>query len=771
MAKLLTIKGYYRYPTMWEDPEPANNRIFIESYAYDFTTLTPRFGEQWCFWNRNGQIQYSSHADFDPWGPFSMSNGMDGTTWSDGQNSIWHQVGIFNLWQLSLDYENYRARRIWKTYNGNIMVCYPGQGTTSDQYGYWWMGRDMTRRAQSHQQNYSAYYVQCWEYVGLETNTTNTWTLVTAPNNIRMTINNHGYNVGDIINVSGATVSGQFAPNGQFVVTNVISGNQFEYQSGAIPVGVPHPTTTNITITATLARSIGIEMERDGTWPSVGGRINMLLRYDWTWDDNSGAADRRSRPDMVSLRWGSYPFFMGANYTTATFLCVETGTGAQGGNNAYSVRSYNLGYGTGTEFTLASNLVPNFGTNQGWQTVTAFPSNIRTNSWNERRIIYSGHFNTTTTVLNYAPLKIEWNKQAQTITTSTVEIAYPLGTTCTNFFMYTTSTNQNTNGYGNYWIKPHQFNYGNFWYVTMPVFDASWFYTNNNLRWFHPKQRTWMTYKYSTATDTLWEFHSAFLFPTLGEFPVGWVPFPANQAKLGVFSQNGTSIFKFNDTSFAADSWSYQISQSVTYITVNKTSHGLKAGQNITVTGATASTNAPNGVFKINQIVNANQFNFIVDNFNSGSNITGSPGGTMLITLGWQNSFASTARCRGYTIDRLGRLWITVRTGYLARIEVHLISESVPTIVSVKLANPVSGTETKYIWAGTEIGTNLLVDTLDADGNRVASDVTLTIQGTGMIFTDGSTVRVIATSASATTQVPIKIIGSGQTNVLAQVTI
>lgn len=81
-----------------------------------------------------------------------------------------------------------------------------------------------------------------------------------------------------------------------------------------------------------------------------------------------------------------------------------------------------------------------------------------------------------------------------------------------------------------------------------------------------------------------------------------------------------THIYEHEESlNFNASSWSY----SGTTITVNQTAHGFFTGDTVTVSGATATTNAPNGTFIVSSAA-ANSFTYV--NF---ATPTGSAGGTM----------------------------------------------------------------------------------------------------------------------------------------------
>lgn len=69
-----------------------------------------------------------------------------------------------------------------------------------------------------------------------------------------------------------------------------------------------------------------------------------------------------------------------------------------------------------------------------------------------------------------------------------------------------------------------------------------------------------------------------------------------------------------------------------TTITVTKSAHGLQVGQTVTISGATATTNPPNGSFVITEKPSANTFKFVVTNAP-----TGSAGGSLTISANGEN--------------------------------------------------------------------------------------------------------------------------------------
>jgi hypothetical protein len=249
------------------------------------------------------------------------------------------------------------------------------------------------------------------------------------------------------------------------------------------------------------------------------------------------------------------------------------------------------------------------------------------------------------------------------------------------------------------------------------------------------------------------------------------MPFTQAGDKMVVASTNNTSIYTYDVRTFTASSWSYATPPNgITSVTITLANHGLAVGTNITVSGTTASTNPPNGVYKIATVPSANTFTFIV-NTNTTGVPTGTAGGTPAISLGWQQTTVSAVRARGMSVDTLGRLWVTARTPTIGRVEVHLITEDLANSITIRLDNAIDGTDLRYVYSGTTISANALVDVFNAAGARVISSVLLTISGTSMTFANGATSVSVTTSASTSTQVPVSIIDAGQSQISATIKI
>lgn len=744
MAKLFLGRTYYRYPSIWGDPDPANNRIFLNNYGHDFTTLAPKLSEMW-YWQTRYNTWNHITTDFDNYAPIQLAPGMDGCAYTGSNNDLWYAPGIFNLWMCSLDYDNYKVTRVWKSQSGRIVCTYPRTTAASNTIGDWWMGYNMSERSLAWRHSSNEFYAHCHEQVEDITIQADSWSY--SGTTVTFTrAAGHGFWLGDEITVSGATADTN-APNGRWIITGR-AATTITIQIDAAPTGVAGGT---VLISGRAMRAWGIETEADGTAPNVAGRVALVEGYNYCYDDNSATANISS-PQRTSLNIGTWKFWLGQNGTHAWYVGVTGGT-----TNSYAVTKYSMELGVGTETVEITGAVPAVATSA---VMMAFPSNLRHDS-QTKKVFYTGHFATTS---DLCPLLFQWNPVTGTVSyTEGVSVSYPTNHTFIDFASIPTANSWNGNGYNSYWCKPHQFVDGPQIFITFCTQDG--YYYSNTARFPTLKSRTWMSYETTEANDTILSFHSGFNFST-SDFPLGWVPYSTSGDRLAVFSQNGVAILKWEPLTVVASSWSYTTAGD-TYVTVTAANHGFSVGDQITVTGTTADTNAPNGVYTIAEVPDSDTFIYYASSDMNGIP-TGQVGGVLTAKRGWVVKGRHSVRARGYSVDSLGRLWVTARATSIGRVEYHLISDDIPSSIKVVLQNPVSGTDTKYVYEGTTISTNLLVDAYNSNNERMAVTLELSIDGDSMEFNNGVTVQQVTTSSSASTSVPISITGAGKSTVNAK---
>jgi hypothetical protein len=142
----------------------------------------------------------------------------------------------------------------------------------------------------------------------------------------------------------------------------------------------------------------------------------------------------------------------------------------------------------------------------------------------------------------------------------------------------------------------------------------------------------------------------------------------------------------------------------------------------------------------------------------------------MNVKVGWRGKYNNNIRTRGYGVDELDRIWLTSRNSTVGRVTVHVLNNGIPANINIRLQNadPNSIDDTRYVYSGSDINTNLLVDAYDAFGNRMQVTITLNIAGDSMRFSTGEYyTKSVTTSSSATTNVAVVITGAGRSAVSA----
>ena len=837
MAKLLTTRLNSRYGIIWGDPDLTKSRIFIDTYAYDYSTLTARPAETF-YWQTRANT-FNTSADFDNYGPVNLAIGIDGTAFSASQNDFYYMPGVWNTWQCSLDLNECIPTLAWRTTarNGLSILSYPRSAPADNLQSDHWCGPNMSERAQSWRHTDTLANCHLFERTDQLNFNALSWSY--SGTTITVNWNSHGLQPGDTVTISGALAT-TFPPNGTWIVYTTAT-NSFTYITAVAPTGTAAGT---MNVVAECRSAFGIETENGASMT----RLNVLKGYQWTYSDNSATAGI-SRPTYTTLNSSDWKFYMGRDDYFVYMLQMAGGT-----TNAYTVNRYYIPRGVGSTTTMISAQLP---ASAASSIILAYPSNIRHAS-STRKVLYSGHFNTSnvlapmrlvwtkgTTAISFTPTNVTFSTTTITVTrtdhgfkvgdviavtgltattnapngnffavatvpststftytalatpTGTIGFAsanisgvttsealpivktdcaltYPAGTTFTTYSAIPTAGSWNGNGINNWWCQPYQFTKDSVNYITFTVSDS--FFYSSQARFPTVKSRTWMTFTIGAGTgDDALTFHSAFNFPAIYDFPLSWSPYghqSANQDKVLIYGTNGTGMLQFIPTSFNADSWSYASDVdgvTTSTITVTKTAHGLSIGDVITTSGATAATNAPNGVYRVFSVPTADTFKFIADSTMSGV-ITGTAAGVMNVKVGWRGKYNNNIRTRGYGVDELDRIWLTSRNSTVGRVTVHVLNNGVPANINIRLQNadPNSIDDTRYVYSGSDINTNLLVDAYDAFGNRMQVTITLNIAGDSMRFSTGEYyTKSITTSSSATTNVAVVITGAGRSAVSA----
>lgn len=132
-------------------------------------------------------------------------------------------------------------------------------------------------------------------------------------------------------------------------------------------------------------------------------------------------------------------------------------------------------------------------------------------------------------------------------------------------------------------------------------------------------------------------------------------------------------------------------------------------------------------------------------------------------TTGWVEVGSIPGTFTSIGRDSLDRIWATETTGNGRYVDIRVLTPSIPLRITVTPAS------TSYDYTGTNISSSVSVSAYDINGNRMAINVKLTIDGASMTFDDNSSVKTILTSASIETIVPIIIKSAGISDISAMI--
>ena len=141
---------------------------------------------------------------------------------------------------------------------------------------------------------------------------------------------------------------------------------------------------------------------------------------------------------------------------------------------------------------------------------------------------------------------------------------------------------------------------------------------------------------------------------------------------------------------------------------------------------------------------------------------------------GWNLTASESGNFVGVTQDASGRILglssqadnttVSVLENNMSLVEhkVHLVSDSLPSTVTVKFAN------TSLTYSGSNISTSVNVSAYNDSSARIAKSVVLKIDGANAQFTGNSSTSItVTTSTSAETNVPVTVTGPGPVSISA----
>lgn len=116
-------QGYY-YIHVMEDPNPSQNRIFIDKLAHDVTTLQPQLNKYWHYTWQDYHRQFSTAWDR-TYGPMLLEKGTI-NAYGDGDYQH-YDCCVSDTYHQTLDFANWPVKKAWQTSNGLIWWHSPGK--------------------------------------------------------------------------------------------------------------------------------------------------------------------------------------------------------------------------------------------------------------------------------------------------------------------------------------------------------------------------------------------------------------------------------------------------------------------------------------------------------------------------------------------------------------------------------------------------------------------------------------------------------------------
>jgi hypothetical protein len=131
-------------------------------------------------------------------------------------------------------------------------------------------------------------------------------------------------------------------------------------------------------------------------------------------------------------------------------------------------------------------------------------------------------------------------------------------------------------------------------------------------------------------------------------------------------------------------------------------------------------------------------------------------------TTGWVETGPYPLTAKTVGLDSQNRIWAFANDRGFGT--VHLVTPTTPVSVNVVMA------ASNYSYSGSPVSTTAVVNAYGTGGARIATNVTLTIDGANMLFTSNSSKTLtVTTSASADTTIALTINGGGINNISASV--
>jgi hypothetical protein len=132
---------------------------------------------------------------------------------------------------------------------------------------------------------------------------------------------------------------------------------------------------------------------------------------------------------------------------------------------------------------------------------------------------------------------------------------------------------------------------------------------------------------------------------------------------------------------------------------------------------------------------------------------------------GWVETQSISERFWSVGRDRSDRIWGVASYGSSQYTALHLITPSMPVKINIVPEQSI------YNFEGSVINSYFTLEAINSQGSRIESNITLVIDGTTMTFEDNTKSKIVQTSTAQTTQVNVKIVDSGFSQIITSVTV
>lgn len=132
-------------------------------------------------------------------------------------------------------------------------------------------------------------------------------------------------------------------------------------------------------------------------------------------------------------------------------------------------------------------------------------------------------------------------------------------------------------------------------------------------------------------------------------------------------------------------------------------------------------------------------------------------------SAGWEETSTIAGKFHCVGRDSTDRIWATEQSSNGDYTNIHVLSLDVPISVVITPA------ASSYNYTGTTINTSVGVSAYNISGDRIATDVKLTIDGTSMEFAGGSDSATVTTLTNADVSQNVNILSAGVSDIIANI--